>query len=459
MKELSIIITNYNKGDRIITLLKQLEEQILYKNDVQVIIIDDCSTDGSTDKIKDFINNTTVKDTFTLNINSENLGPGLSRNKGLDLCKGNWITFIDGDDEIKPQYIGTLFNWMKFTDADLISFDYEAINCINNDNLTYAYNTMIWSKLYRADIFYKHHIRIDENKFRGMIFGEDIELLYLYMSKTDKYLKKSEKLIQYNWGIGICNKEPERYESSISDGWFEEHEWLFKFNQSDIVLDFIITTHCNRNCSNCIALIPQRKLECRKFDDINDMKHRLNILLPEVSTLSIVGGEPLLHPNLIDIIKYIKNSGLQSIFIHTNGTVEPDNLQEILDIMDSRFTIRISKYPDTKIFDYTKYKVPYGFKWRIDECDWFYCGPLKENNYEKIEKNCIPKTCANYDNKIYLCHRMRLLDEMGIKLQDNEWCYVEDFKDFKKIYHQSFTDSCKYCLVGTKRCINIPSGS
>lgn len=458
MKSLSIVITNYNKGNRVIYLLKQLEEQIINRDDIEIIIVDDCSTDGSREEIKNFINNAN-NDSFKLYLNEQNMGPGISRNRGLDLCTGKWITFIDGDDEVVSQYISILSNVMLTTDADLINFDYEIINCINNEEIEYGLNTMLWTKLFRANIFYDNYIRVDEERYKGLVFGEDMELLYLYMSKTKKYLKRNEKTIRYNWGIGICNYPPERYESSIPEGWEEENKWLFLFNHSETVIDFFITNHCNRNCSNCIAMIPTIKPCNRKHSSLIEIKERLDYILPYVDVISILGGETFMHPDLIEIVKMVKNSGVSAIYLYTNGSIEPDNLQEILNLMDSRFIISISLYPGIEVFDYKKYRVPYGVQWRETNNQWFYCGPLKENNLPKKDKICIPKTFINRGNRVYACHRIAMLDQLGYKIQDNEYCELKDFKDFRFSYDQGFTESCKYCLIGTDQCIDVPPGS
>lgn len=460
--KLSIVITNYNKGERVINLLKQLHKQTLYKPFVDVIIIDDCSTDESREEIQEYLNNRD-KDynaNFIFHGNEENLGPGLARNRGLDLCKGEWIAIIDGDDEIKPNYIGTLLDYATRTDADMVCFDYETHNCISDEAVEPALNSMLWTKLFRGEIFYKHHIRVDEEKYKGMVFGEDVALLYSFMEKASKFLKIKDKLIIYNWGIGICNFAPDRYEDIAPAEWDDTYRWLFTFNQSDTVLDFFITSKCNRNCSNCIECLNLYKPDERKHYDLQELKYRLDNVLPYIDTISILGGETLLHPDLLDVVKYVKDSGVFSIYIYTNGSVEPDNLQEILNVMDSRFTISISKYPGVEIFDYSKYRTPYGVKWRVTESDWFYCGPVEENNLPKTCKYCIPKTFLNKGNKVYLCHRIGMIEQLGIdKLDDNEWCYIEDFRVFKDAFHQGFTKSCKYCLVGTDKCIDIPSGS
>lgn len=461
-KKLSIVITNYNKGERIIKLLKQLHEQTLYKPFIDIIIVDDYSNDGSKEQIQEYLKerDKEYNANFILHIDNENLGPGLARNRGLDLCTGEWITFIDGDDEIKPNYISTLLHYANTTDADMVCFDYEIHNCIDDSEVVPALNSMLWSKLFRGEIFYKYNIRVDEEKYKGLVFSEDDALLYLYMSKTDKYLKIKDKLIIYNWGIGICNFAPERHEDIVPEDWNDKYNWLFTYNQSDTVIDFFITSKCNRNCSKCIECLNMYKPEERKHYDLQELKYRLDHILPYVEVISILGGETFLYPDLIELIKYVKNSGVFSIYLYTNGSIELDNLQEMLDLMDSRFTISISKYPGTKIFDYAKYKTPYGVKWRVTEGGWFDCGPIKENNLPKTCKYCTPKTFLSKGNKIYLCHRIGMVEQLGLdKLGDDEWCYVENFKDFRKTFHQGYTKSCKYCWVGTDKCVDIPAGS
>ena len=218
-KKLSIIITNYNKGSRIIKLLEQLYNQCT--DEIEIIIIDDCSTDNSNKKISAYIKE---RENFHLHCNKENIGPGLSRNKGLDLCHGEYITFLDGDDEICNNYIEKLLEYTN-EECDLFSFEYYINNCVDNEEVEYALNTMLWTKLFRAELF--KNVRLG-NEYKGLVFGEDVQLLYLYMKNAKKCVKKNDKLVIYNWGIGISNREPAKYEGTVPDEWFVDNEYLFK---------------------------------------------------------------------------------------------------------------------------------------------------------------------------------------------------------------------------------------
>ena len=89
MYKFSIIIPNYNKEKYIRRCLNSIFTQSINKQNYEVIVIDDGSTDGSVDIIKEY----DVK-----LLNSNRLGAGGARNKGLDIAKGNYIILLDSDD-------------------------------------------------------------------------------------------------------------------------------------------------------------------------------------------------------------------------------------------------------------------------------------------------------------------------------------------------------------------------
>lgn len=94
---LSVIIPNYNNE----LTIKNTIDSILknkYKN-IEIIIIDDCSTDRSVEIIKkNYLNNPLIK----LYVNNVNRGTFYGRNKGILLSKGYYIANVDGDDTIHP---------------------------------------------------------------------------------------------------------------------------------------------------------------------------------------------------------------------------------------------------------------------------------------------------------------------------------------------------------------------
>ena len=91
----SIIVPLYNKESTIIKSLKSLVHQT-YKN-IEIIIVDDCSTDSSVNLLNSFIKNNNSKNIFIYKT-PVNLGCYYARNLGISKSKGQYIAFQDPDD-------------------------------------------------------------------------------------------------------------------------------------------------------------------------------------------------------------------------------------------------------------------------------------------------------------------------------------------------------------------------
>lgn len=112
--EVSIIIPVYNKARYLQTILHQIQEQSF--QDYQCILIDDGSTDGS-DQICDKFAEEDHR--FTV-IHIPNGGVSHARNVGLHYAAGKYITFIDADDEIHPDYLQNLYCRIVQNNADMV---------------------------------------------------------------------------------------------------------------------------------------------------------------------------------------------------------------------------------------------------------------------------------------------------------------------------------------------------
>lgn len=102
MEKVSVIIPIYNAEKYIKQCIESLTNQT-YKN-IEIILINDGSTDNSK-KICDEYRN---KDNRVIVIDKENEGVSKTRNKGIELATGEYITFLDADDSINFNYIEEL---------------------------------------------------------------------------------------------------------------------------------------------------------------------------------------------------------------------------------------------------------------------------------------------------------------------------------------------------------------
>jgi glycosyltransferase involved in cell wall biosynthesis len=95
---ISIIIPSYNSEKSICRALNSIINQTY--NNFEIIIVDDGSTDNTKELIKSFLENKTVQYTY---IYQKNSGPSSARNNGVINAKGEYIAFLDSDDEWHPQ--------------------------------------------------------------------------------------------------------------------------------------------------------------------------------------------------------------------------------------------------------------------------------------------------------------------------------------------------------------------
>ena len=114
---ISIIIPVYNAA----TLLPRCLDSILSQTfrDFTLILVNDGSTDGS----GRICNEYAEKDDRIKVIHKENGGVSSARNAGLDISDGEFITFIDADDEIPQEYLSTLFRAITDSKADIAICD------------------------------------------------------------------------------------------------------------------------------------------------------------------------------------------------------------------------------------------------------------------------------------------------------------------------------------------------
>lgn len=128
--KVSVIIPVYNSEKYLRRCLDSVTGQTLH--DIEIICIDDGSTDESTKIINEYIiNDSRVK--FIKN--KQNYGPGYSRNKGIKKACGEFIGFIDSDDYPNEDFFEILYNLAKENKADIVKgvYNYTHIARYNGD--------------------------------------------------------------------------------------------------------------------------------------------------------------------------------------------------------------------------------------------------------------------------------------------------------------------------------------
>ena len=110
---ISVIIPTYNRGQTISKSVQSVLNQSYI--DLEVIIIDDGSTDN-TEKIILELEDSRI----SYYKNTSNIGACGSRNKGIEIAKGEFIAFQDSDDEWLPEKLKEQINFLKKVDCDVV---------------------------------------------------------------------------------------------------------------------------------------------------------------------------------------------------------------------------------------------------------------------------------------------------------------------------------------------------
>lgn len=187
---ISVIMPAYNAEK---TIAKSIQSVLLqdYRK-IELIVVND----GSTDRTENICKN--IKDERLIIINQDNMGLSGARNTGLTVAKGDFVSFVDSDDWIEPNYVSLLYESINTNNASMsicgmvrdfpnklqqyISFKktMSFSDCLNNESfLSLLEGGLINSccnKLYRKDI-----ININELSFSGKVLVEDIEFNLKYM--------------------------------------------------------------------------------------------------------------------------------------------------------------------------------------------------------------------------------------------------------------------------------------
>lgn len=115
---ISIVIPLYNKAAYIGRTLETVLAQTC--QDFEVVVVDDGSTDGSADVVQQ------VTDNRIRLVQQQNGGVSAARNRGIDEARGEYIAFLDADDEWKPTYLETQLQLTeKYPQYDVFATNYE----------------------------------------------------------------------------------------------------------------------------------------------------------------------------------------------------------------------------------------------------------------------------------------------------------------------------------------------
>lgn len=218
MPEISVIVPVY----RVEPYLRQCVDSILSQTftDFELILVDD----GSPDNCGAICDEYALKDSRVRVIHKQNGGLSDARNAGIDMAKGEFLTFIDSDDLVAPEYLNRLYhsikssaaeiaicNMLPFKDSSNPQIEEQNSNdskriisgrdaCLSIYRMDGTVPIMAWGKLYKSSLF--NGIRYPV----GLIHEDDAttpklfylankiaqigDKLYLYRSRADSIMSQ-----------------------------------------------------------------------------------------------------------------------------------------------------------------------------------------------------------------------------------------------------------------------------
>lgn len=174
MIDISVIIPVFNTEK----YLQRCVDSVINQQDVslEIILVDDGSTDTSAKICDNYASN----HHFITVVHIQNSGPSTAKNIGYDMATGNYVAFIDSDDEIKPDMFHTMLVSGYKHNADIVCCNYiqvdeegqishtehtnqeyvltqdEALKAILIKDKIYS---QCWTKIYKRETMDLHHVR------------------------------------------------------------------------------------------------------------------------------------------------------------------------------------------------------------------------------------------------------------------------------------------------------------
>lgn len=262
MKKVSVIIPCYNVEYEIDRLMECLIEQTVGVENLEIILVNDGSIDGTASKLS--IWEKRYEENVILICCGQNSGLSYARNIAMDMATGDYIAFIDADDWVSLDYIGQLLGMCEKYHSDIAICRHDRVNSFNkrrNARIVYGeeyeycikqidekkqflashvLTTSVWGKLYNRDFIEKYHLRFPEK-----VCYEDTLFSYMSYMYADSVSECTAVLYHYYHnplGIVISDSEQKKRERLVTLRMFYsqciKHGWLDVF-YDEIELIFI----------------------------------------------------------------------------------------------------------------------------------------------------------------------------------------------------------------------------
>ncbi len=225
MYKVSVIIPVYNVEQYILTSIKSALLQTF--KSIEYIIIDDCGNDNSINLICKYIENHPRKNDIFIYKHHKNRGLSAARNTGLNKANGEYIYFMDSDDEITENCIELHYNEIKKKQSDFTVANFNLVGAKSNhikpiskstqqspfiSYLRREWNVSACNKLYNLEFLRNNDIVFKENLLHeDILWNYQISLL----AKKIAFVEESTYLYKIREGSIVTTKNGKRKLDSL----------------------------------------------------------------------------------------------------------------------------------------------------------------------------------------------------------------------------------------------------
>ncbi len=241
MPKVSVIIPVYNVEEYLPKCLDSITNQTL--RDIEIICIDDCSTDSSCKIIKEYAGR---DNRIKLIENQQNSGAAISRNNGFEIAAGEYIYFMDSDDWIDNDYLKTMVKTIEEVNTDVVvnlSISYHKMASMQVQYLRAEYNlgyitnkqeilqlpVMAWCKLFKYEFLEKNSLKFLDIKYANdLVFHYEtlpfLEKVFTFKGPYYHYIYRKQGLSNQNPNIRYINA------FDLIFSFYEKHNLLQQIN-------------------------------------------------------------------------------------------------------------------------------------------------------------------------------------------------------------------------------------
>ena len=217
---LSIILPIYQVASCILSCLQSIAGQN-YSGKVEVILIDDCGTDNSMELARSFIDQYQGPFSFLVFTHPHNKGLSAARNTGMRHATGDYLLFVDSDDELLPDALMHLTAPLSQEPFDMVIGRMQMTDSVNNyefngdfpggtalrgheivrQNVLHNTPETAWNKLCRRQMLIEHPVLF----YEGIIHEDELWSFHISLVAKSQFVI-DEKTYLYKIRPGSINK-------------------------------------------------------------------------------------------------------------------------------------------------------------------------------------------------------------------------------------------------------------